>query len=86
MALHTAAKNLTGSSIAFSFVSRISERNSIPFCCLRDSKLGSRQINHFLAKNKKVQLLESFLPNSVVYLVKVFWAVLKENSAIGGVF
>ena len=69
VALHTAAKKPDRQFNCIFFRSRISERNSISFCCLRDSKLGSRQINHFLAKNKKMQLLESFLPNSIVYLI-----------------
>ena len=67
VALHTAAKKPDRQFNCIFFRSRISERNSISFCCLRDSKLGSRQINHFLAKNKKMQLLESFLPNSILY-------------------
>ena len=80
VALHTAAKKPDRQFNCIFFRSRISERNSIPFCCLRDSKLGSRQINHFLAKNKKVQLLESFLPNSIVYLILKSLSVSQKSS------
>ena len=80
VALHTAAKKPDRQFNCIFFRSRISERNSISFCCLRDSKLGSRQINHFLAKNKKMQLLESFLPNSIVYLIVKSPSVSQKSS------
>ena len=80
VALHTAAKKPDRQFNCIFFRSRISERNSISFCCLRDSKLGSRQINHFLAKNKKMQLLESFLPNSIVYLILKSLSVSQKSS------
>ena len=80
VALHTAAKKPDRQFNCIFFRSRISERNSISFCCLRDSKLGSRQINHFLAKNKKMQLLESFLPNSIVYLILKSLSMSQKSS------